>query len=174
MTTDDEGRIRGSHFSHNKIRYMHLDFMQRSPLNRRKVSSAKLYRDILKLLFNKIFKEIVTGGYEFQYRKLGKFLCIKFLPKVKELKCGKIITNKPINYPATFKARNESGNRKLYVYFDNNETGGYAYKVLWDVTRSHFTNKFAYKLKLQKELKKWFHKQILSGEVQARLVEVNI
>lgn len=169
-----EERIRGTFFCHNRVDKLHIDFVTKSPLRRRQVPNPKAYRTIIKLLFTKIFKEIVLEGYIFHFRHLGKFSCIKYLPKIKQKEDGTIITNKPVNFPATFKARRETGNNKLFVYFDNRETGGYTFKVLWDKTRAHFVNKNSYVLKLEKDLKKWFNEQIKLETIQANIIDVKL
>lgn len=167
-------RVRGTYFSHNRMRVMHADFIKKAQLNRRKVATPKVYRDIIKRIFFKVFREIVLEGYEFSLTGLGKFMCVKYLPKIKITEDGRVITNKPVDFPATYKARKETGNNKLFVYFDNRETGGYTFKVLWDTAHTNFKNKTFYVLKLEKDLKKWFNKQIITGDVPARIINVNL
>ena len=68
------------YFISNPIKVIHKDFIKSSHLNRRRVKLARDYTIIIKTLFTKIFKEIVTNGYEFKYRALGIFYCAKYLP----------------------------------------------------------------------------------------------
>ena len=153
---------------------MHADFIQKSSLNRRQVSTPKTYRTILKLLFTKLFREVVLEGYELTLKGLGKLLCIKYLPTMKITEEGKVITNKPVNFPATYKARKATGNKTLMVYFDNRDTGGYTFKIKWDTMHTNFKNKTFYMFKLEKDLKKWFNQQIITGSVPAKIVNVNL
>ena len=107
-----------------------------------------MYTNILVALFSKIYKYIIFEGYEFVFRKLGRFYAIKYLPAFKEMDDGFIKTNKPVNFPATFKLRRETGDNKRYVYFDNEETGGYSVKVIWDKSHTIFPNMTFFTFKL--------------------------
>ena len=168
------GDLRGGYFASNKIRVLHNSFIRESSLNRRQVAKASLYRAIIKSIFTKVLHKIIYDSYEFTYRKLGSFQFIKFLPKIKLTEEGKVITNKPVNFKETLKARKESGNPRLFVYHDNEETGGFTYRVIWDKTRTAFRNKTFYVFKLDRGLKALIHEQILNGAVQARTVDIKL
>jgi len=162
------------YFTSNPIKEVHKDFIKASHLNRRRVRLAKDYTLIIRTIFTKIFKEIVTNGYEFKYKNLGVFSCIKYLPSSIITKKGTVFTNKPVNFPATFKIRKETGNNKLFVYYDNYETGGYTFKVIWDKGINRFTNQSYYVLKLHKTLKKWLYERIVDGTITARVIDIKI
>lgn len=167
-------RLRGFYKITNRIRFTHLSFMRASSLNRREVPDGAMYNKILALLFRKIFDEIIYQGYNFRYRKLGKFLAVMFYPTVREDDDGKIITNKPVDYPTTFRLRRETGNKDLKVYFDNEDTGGLVYRVMWDTSTAHFTNKSFYSFSLNGNLKKIFSAAVKSNLVRATLVNFKV
>lgn len=167
-------RLRGFYKITNRIRFTHLSFMRASSLNRREVSDGAMYNKILALLFKKIFEEIIYQGYNFRYRKLGKFLAVMFYPTVREDEEGRIITNKPVDYPSTFRLRRETGNNKLKVYFDNEDTGGLVYKVMWETSTAHFTNKSFYSFSLNAGLKDIFSAAVKTGKVRATLVNFKV
>jgi hypothetical protein len=167
---EDTVRYRGWNFISNSPRAMHKDFVQESSINRRAVKDETAYRKILSVLFIKIFHEIIFNGYEFHFRRLGKFLCIRFLPEVKINAEGKVVTNKRVNYSESFKVRRETGDFTKMVYFDNRETGGYIYKMEWDNTHSHFENKTYYRFKMENSLKKLFNASLTNNTLTARIV----
>lgn len=167
-------RLRGHYPTSNSIRATHLDFIQKSQLNRREVSSPALYRKIIEVLFSKIFKAILYDGYVFRYKKLGQFLAVMFYPSVREEEDGRIVTNKPINYPATYKLRRETGDKTLKVYFDNEDTGGLIYRIIWDTSRVHFTNKSFYSFSLNRTIRGLFSKEAKAGNIMATLVNFKI
>lgn len=168
------GQLRGGYFASNRIRALHNSFIRESSLNRRQVAKASLYRDIMKAIFVKIFYKIIYDSYEFTYNKLGTFSLIKFVPKIKLTDKGQVITNKPVNFKETLKARKESGNNKLFVYHDNEETGGFTYRINWDRIRTNFRNKTFYVFKVDRGLKSIMHKQILKGNVAARTIDIKL
>jgi hypothetical protein len=170
----DDVRLRGYYPAATSIKALHLDFMRKSPVHRREVPLGATYHKVLKTLFGKIFNEIVFNGYMFKFRKLGKFYAVKYMPTIKETEDGKIITNKPVDFPSTYRVRRETGDNTLMVYFDNEATGGLTYKLVWDTSVTRFINKTFYKFSLQKELKSIFSKAVLAGEVRATLINIKI
>lgn len=165
-----EERLRGWYFPYNNLEKMHREFVRESPLNRRSVPTYTVYRKIIVALFKAIFTEIILNGYEFHFRKLGKFYCAKYLPYVTFSKNGKVITNKNMNFAETYKIRKETGNHKLVIYYDNRDTGGYIFKIQWDLSHTHFVNKTLYKFKLEKQLQVQFNAAINSGQARARII----
>ena len=162
------------YFNSFSIMNLHQDFIKQSNLNRRRLTKAKMYTDIITTLFRKIFNEVVSEGYEFKFRGLGKFICVKYLPKTKIIKGNKVYTNKPVNLHETFKLRRETGNPKLWVFFDNKESGGYTYKLLWDKTETAFINQSLYVLKLTKVLKQEIFNRVSNGTILARTIDIKI
>jgi len=173
-TVKIEDRKRSHYMASNKMEDMHGSFIKINNLNRRRVPKAKLYNEILTVLFSKIFKAIILEGYEFRFRNLGMFSLIKFKPKIKLNKDGKIITNKNINFKESYKLRKETGNRDLWVYFDNKETGGFIYKMLWDLSSASFINNTFYKFQLAEVWKKLIHTSAVNGTAMARTIDVKL
>jgi len=129
---------------------------------------------VLNSVFMKIFKEILYNAYHFKYRNLGVFKLIKFYPEVKETEDGKIITNKVIDRLATKNLIRETGDKSKRVYYTNEETDGYIYRVAWDTSMVTFSNKTFYKFKLNRTLKKLVHEAIMKGEAMATLVHFKL
>ncbi len=156
------------------IEKVYKSFINSSEKNKQDLSNQTRYTSILVALFNRIFHYIIYEGYEFTYRKLGTFSCIKYLPSVRETNNGYLVSNKPIDFAATSKKRKETGNNKIYVYYDNSRTGGYTYKVIWDKSRTSFLNMTFYKFALQRNLRKLLSNAAISGEAMARHVDFKV
>lgn len=157
-----------------RLESVYKSFIRSSDSNKKALKNQTMYTNILVTLFNKIFHYIIYEGYEFTYRKLGTFSCIKYLPSVRETESGYLVSNKPIDFAATSRKRKETGNSKLYVYYDNSRTGGYIYKVIWDKSRTAFLNMTYYRFALQRNLRKLLSEAAISGEAMARHVDFKV
>lgn len=174
MSTKKEKRRRGYYSISNRLRLMYSNFVKGSAYNRHLVPTEKLYFAIIKKLFELIFHEIILNGYEFRFRKLGRFSCVKYLPSIRETEDGKILTTKRVDWKNTFKARYETGNRTLKVYFDNETTGGFIYKIIWIKAFTPFTNGTFYRFSLSRPLRAIFNSYIQSEDVLATLIDIKI
>lgn len=174
MGNKKDKRRRGYYHISNKLRTMYSHFVKGSTYNKTLVPTEKLYFAIAKALFNAIFLEIVTNNYEFKFRKLGRFTCAKYLPSMREAEDGTILTTKRVDWNNTFKARYETGNQKLKVYFDNEETGGFIYKIIWTKAFTPFTNGTFYRFSLARPLRTILNEHIKARTATAILIDVKI
>jgi hypothetical protein len=152
-----------------KLYNYYRSFIKGSVRKRKIVPSQTLYTAILFKVFQKIFKKMLCDAYKFSIKDIGEFFVIKYLPETKINEDGTILTNKVLNIQATVKACKETGNKKLRIYRDNEETNGFIYRVYWK--KSNFVNKAFYWFSVYRNNKVVMRDTILAGEAVA--IETN-
>lgn len=165
---------RNNHYIFNKMQRMYRDFIKGSPRNKITVPHQTLYSTILFKIFRKIFERMMFDAYKYTMENLGTFSIVKFQPEMKILEDGTIVTNKIVNIRATKKAIEETGNRKLRIYYDNEATGGFIFKLIWDTNKYAFINKSFYTFSLCRTLRPMLQKEILADNVIATIVNFKI
>jgi len=165
---------RNRYKTHNTMQVVYRDFIKGSPTNKLTVSNQTLYSQILYNVFRKIVEYMLFKSYEYKMDKLGKFSIIKYLPEIKETEDGRIITNKVLDIHSTKEAIKETGNNKIRVYYDNEATGGYIYRMNWDNNHFAFPNMTFYKFSFSRPLRSYMKDRILENKVVAKIVDFKL
>lgn len=106
--------------------------------------TQKEYSTVLKLFFELVISEIVVNMFQFILPGIGLFYLLKKKQDHKINKNGELSIDAGINWPATKKLWAQTGKKNKKVYYLNEHTFGFRYKIYWDRRKYNFINKRFY------------------------------
>jgi len=123
----------------------------------------KTYTLILKTFFELVIKKIISETYRFFFPGLGLFYLIKEEQKIKKDKLGNIKLQASINWPETKKLIKKTGDKTKKVYYINDHSHRYIYKITWDKRKVEFINKNFYTFIINKKHRQYLFNKIINS-----------
>jgi len=144
--------------------------------NDRYILELSTYREVIKK-FNLYFESrILKGDYIRLPFGLGALLIVgrKNVPKIDEN--GNVRGLCP-NYGATYKLWSENPQAKAEgkkIYFENNHSDGYTYKLIWNKQAKSFRNAYLYTLRTGRLTRKKIYEAIVEGAEYTKKIPINV
>jgi len=157
-----------------RMQDVYREMIVQFPETKKLIPVQSMHTKILKAIFDKIFYEILYNLYAFNYKQFGVFQLFKFMPESKELEDGRIVTNKPIDVRGTLDLIKATGDRSKRVYFNNEATGGYVFRLLWVKDRCNIQNKGYYKFKVNTTKKTELSRIARTGKLDAPIINYKL
>lgn len=151
--------------------YKHYCKTVKNPLPKEKY--YKILEDYLEEIRNLIGKE---GKTYILPQRLGKIQLRKIKGEIKLNDDGTIRNNLTINWKETKKLWNENPaakEKKIKIRYLNEHTDGYSFKLVYLKYNANYKNKSAYKLSINRQMRRLTKGAILNGKVDAFLLNNN-
>jgi hypothetical protein len=148
----------------NKIDYDCADFyVNFTSMNAELNITQKLHTQIIKTFMKIALRKIVLEMYRLPFPGLGLFYMVKNKYNINKKEDGSIDVVAEINWPATKEVRERTGDNTKKVFYLNDHTNGYIYRLKWDKHNIGFVNKKFYSFVPATKVKQYMFKEISSS-----------
>jgi hypothetical protein len=151
-----------------KTRYFYNEFKKvHSGLDLTEVQ----FTTILKTFFNVLVEKIVKEAFRLKITSIGSFYLVKIKQKIYKNKEGKAKIDSSINWPATKELIKLTGDKTKKVYYINDHTNRFVYRITWDKYMVDFVNKTYYTFIINKKHRQFLNNAILTSDKQLNAYE---